>query len=54
MKTMTKHARCPRCSRLLAPTFQNLLPRHRVPEKRIYGRASVPLTGADAPWCPGR
>ena len=45
---------CPRCRRLLHTTPDGRYPRHREPPPRsTYHNASVPLTGADAPWCPG-
>ncbi len=43
------HRRCPLCGRLIAP-INGLLPRHRRPAEQ-GGNKSVPLTGADAPWC---
>jgi hypothetical protein len=48
--------RCPRCGRILFPTKDGTLPRHKVPaalgERYFHGPvASQPLTGIGDPWC---
>lgn len=48
----SSHVPCGVCRRLLVPVG-GVIPAHRVPASKIYGRAAVPLTGADSDWCRG-
>jgi hypothetical protein len=48
------HRRCLGCGRLLAPTPEGWVPRHRVPPKSGGTTVAVPLTGTGDPWCESR